>query len=44
MPELVLMIVAGLIVAGVGWTLRVVLRDDPGPRPTREFYDTRRPE
>lgn len=44
MPELVLMGVAAVVVVVVVWTLRVVMRDDPGRRPTREFYDTRRPE
>jgi hypothetical protein len=44
MGEIGFLVVVGVIlVIEVVWTLRVVLRDDPGPRPTRDDYDTRRP-
>ena len=39
------MVLAGIIlIVQIVWTLRMVLRDDPGPRPTREDYDSRRPQ
>ncbi|WP_164861535.1 hypothetical protein [Microbacterium sp. CPCC 204701] len=45
MGEVGVLVVVGIIlVAEVVVTFRVVLRDDPGPRPTRDDYDTRRPE
>lgn len=45
MIGMTLLIVVGLALVGmIAWTLRVTMRDDPGPRPTRDLYDTRRPE
>lgn len=45
MAEVEVLIVVGVILLiEIVVTLRVVLRDDPGPRPTRDNYDTRRPE
>ena len=40
----VLIVVAALLVSVIVATIRVVMRDDPGPRPDRADYDTRRPE
>lgn len=39
-----LSISATSIVVLIARTFLVVHRDDPGPRPMRELYDTRRPE
>ncbi|WP_157524851.1 hypothetical protein [Microbacterium yannicii] len=39
-----LLVVGVILVIEMVWTLRVVLRDDPGPRPHRDDYDTRRPQ
>ncbi|WJL94927.1 hypothetical protein QSU92_13285 [Microbacterium sp. ET2] len=39
-----LFIVAASIAVLIAWTMLVVQGDDPGPRPTRDDYDTRRPE
>ena len=39
-----LLVVGVILVIEVVWTLRVVLRDDPGPRPHRDDYDTRKPQ
>ena len=45
MAEIGVLVVAGIIlVVELVVTLRVVIRDDPGPRPTMDDYDTRRPE
>lgn len=45
MVETAMAAAAGIIFAGLTvWTLRVVIRDDPGPRPTRSDYDSRRPQ
>ena len=39
-----MLVLAILLAVEVIWTLRVVRKDDPGPRPIRRDYDTRRPE
>lgn len=39
-----LVLVGIIIVAALIRTLRVVIHDDPGKRPTREMYDSRTPE
>ncbi|WP_282449055.1 hypothetical protein [Microbacterium kunmingense] len=36
--------IAASIAALIAWTILVVQRDGPGPRPTRAIYETRRPE
>lgn len=45
MGEIAFLAVVGIVLlADLIWTLRVIIRDDPGKRPTREMYDTRRPK
>lgn len=45
MAEVGVLVVVGIIlVVEIAVTLRVVLRDDPGRRPTRRYYDSRTPE